>query len=42
MKASVKFANTPGAVEIRDVPIPEIGREDILLETKAVILFNRD
>ena len=36
MKALVKFANTPGAVEIRDVPVPEIGREDILLETKAV------
>jgi alcohol dehydrogenase/L-iditol 2-dehydrogenase len=36
MKALVKFDNKPGAVEIHDVPIPEIGRDDVLLETKAV------
>lgn len=36
MRALVKYANDPGAVEIREVPVPEIGPDDILLETKAV------
>lgn len=32
MKAVVKYADAPGATEIRDVPIPEIGETDTLVE----------
>ena len=35
MKALVKYGNKPKQVEIRDVPVPEIGPDDILLEVKA-------
>jgi len=35
MKALVKYGNKPGQVEIRDVPVPQIGPEDVLLEIKA-------
>lgn len=36
MKALVKYGNKAGEVEIRDVPVPEIGPDDVLLQTKAV------
>ena len=36
MRALVKYGNNDGELEIREVPIPEIGPDDILLETKAV------
>ncbi len=32
MKAVVKYADTPGATELRDVPVPEPGRTDVLVE----------
>jgi len=32
MKAVVKYSNAPGATEIREVPIPEIGETDVLVE----------
>ena len=32
MKAVVKYADAPGATEIRDVPVPEIGETDVLVE----------
>jgi L-iditol 2-dehydrogenase len=32
MKAVVKYADAPGATELRDVPVPEIGKTDVLLE----------
>ncbi len=32
MKAVVKYADAPGATELRDVPIPEIGETDVLVE----------
>jgi len=32
MKAVVKFADAPGATELRDVPVPEIGETDALVE----------
>jgi L-iditol 2-dehydrogenase len=35
MKALVKYGNKPGQVEIRDVPVPQIGPDDVLLEVKA-------
>ena len=35
MRALVKYGNKPGEVEIREVPVPKIGDDDILLETKA-------
>ncbi len=35
MRALVKYGNKPGELEIREVPIPEIGESDILLQTKA-------
>jgi len=36
MKALVKFGNKDGQVEIRDVPMPQIGPDDVLLQVKAV------
>ena len=35
MKALVKYGNNPGEVEIREVGVPEIGCDDVLLEVKA-------
>jgi len=35
MRALVKYGNKDGQVEIRDVPIPEIGADDVLLEVKS-------
>ena len=32
MKAVVKYADIAGATELRDVPVPEIGKTDVLLE----------
>lgn len=32
MKAVIKYADAPGATEVRDVPIPEIGKTDVLVE----------
>ena len=32
MKAVVKYADAPGATELRDVPVPEIGETDVLVE----------
>ena len=42
MKALVKFGNKDGQVKIHDVPIPEIGSEDILLEVKAASICGWD
>lgn len=36
MKALMKYGNKAGELEIRDVPVPTIGPDDVLLETKAV------
>jgi L-iditol 2-dehydrogenase len=35
MKALIKYGNKPREVEIRDVPVPKIGPEDVLLRVKA-------
>jgi alcohol dehydrogenase/L-iditol 2-dehydrogenase len=35
MKALLKYGNKPGEVEIRDVPIPNIRPDDVLLKVKA-------
>jgi len=35
MKALVKYGNNPGEVEIREVGVPQIGPDDVLLEVKA-------
>ena len=35
MKALVKFGNKPRQVEIREVPVPNIGHDDVLLKVKA-------
>ena len=40
--AVVNFENKPDAVEIREVPIPEIGPEDVLLEVSAVGVCGSD
>lgn len=36
MKALVKYGNKPKQLEIRNVPVPKIGPNDVLLKTKAV------
>ena len=36
MRALVKYGNEDGRLEIRDVPVPAIGPDDVLLEVKAV------
>ena len=33
MKAVVKYDNVAGATEVREVPVPSIGPDDVLVET---------
>ena len=42
MKALVKFGNEDKQVEIQDVPIPEIGPDDVLLKVKAASICGWD
>jgi len=42
MKAVVKYADAPGATEMRDVPIPEIGDKDVLVEVAYVGICGTD
>jgi alcohol dehydrogenase/L-iditol 2-dehydrogenase len=42
MKAVVKFGRTDGDVEVRDVPEPAIGPEQVLLEVKAASVCGSD
>jgi len=42
MKAVVKTQGGPGNIEIKDVPIPEIGDDDVLMEVKAACLCGSD
>ncbi len=40
--AVVNFANQPHSVELRDVPMPEIGADDVLLQVAAVGVCGSD
>ena len=40
--AVVNYAPEPGSVDLREVDLPEIGEEDVLLETKAVGVCGSD
>lgn len=42
MQALVKYANTPGAVEIREMPQPEITADQVLLRVQAVGICGSD
>ncbi len=42
MKAVVKYADAPGATEVRDVPVPEIGETDTLVEVAYVGVCGTD
>lgn len=42
MKALVNYAPEAGSVELRDVEVPDIGDEDVLLEVKAVGVCGSD
>lgn len=42
MPAVVNFAPEPGSVALREVPCPEIGEEDVLLEVRAVGVCGSD
>jgi threonine dehydrogenase-like Zn-dependent dehydrogenase len=42
MKALVKYGYGKGETELRDVPIPEIGDDDILIEVKAAGICGSD
>ncbi len=42
MPALVNFAPDRGSVELRDVPVPEIGEEDVLLRVEAVGVCGSD
>jgi L-iditol 2-dehydrogenase len=42
MPAVVNFSATPGSVEIREIPIPEIGEGDVLLAVQAVGICGSD
>lgn len=42
MPAVVNYANQSGAVELRDVPRPEIGHDEVLLEVAAVGVCGSD
>ena len=42
MKAVVKYAKGKGMIEMREVPEPKIGPEDVLIEVKAVAVCGSD
>lgn len=42
MKALVKTAKGVGLIEVRDVPVPEIGENDVLIEVKAAGICGTD
>jgi alcohol dehydrogenase/L-iditol 2-dehydrogenase len=42
MRALIKFGNKDGQVEIQDIPIPEIGPNDILLKVKSASICGWD
>ncbi len=42
MKAVVKYAETPGSTELRDVPVPQIGETDVLVEVAYVGICGTD
>jgi alcohol dehydrogenase/L-iditol 2-dehydrogenase len=42
MPAVVNYAAEPGSVELREVPIPEIGETDVLLRVQAVSVCGSD
>lgn len=42
MKAVVKYGYGAGETELRDVPIPEIGDDDLLIEVKAAGVCGSD
>src|SRR4030042_2614000 len=42
MKAVVKYADAPGATELREVPVPEIGETDTLVEVAFVGVCGTD
>lgn len=42
MQAVVNYGSEPGSVELREVPIPEIGDEDVLLRVQAVGICGSD
>lgn len=42
MPAIVNFGSEPGSVELREIPVPEIGDEDVLLEVRAVGICGSD
>ena len=42
MKAVVKYADKPGATDLRDVPVPEIGTSDVLVEVAYVGVCGTD
>jgi alcohol dehydrogenase/L-iditol 2-dehydrogenase len=42
MKAVVKYADVAGATELRDVPVPEIGATDVLVEVSYIGVCGTD
>jgi L-iditol 2-dehydrogenase len=42
MKAVVKYADAPGATEIREVPVPQIGNMDVLVEVAYIGVCGTD
>lgn len=42
MEAIVKFGNNFGELELRNIPIPEIGKDDILVAVKSVGICGSD
>jgi alcohol dehydrogenase/L-iditol 2-dehydrogenase len=42
MQAVVNYGSEPGSVELREVPVPEIGDEDVLLRVRAVGICGSD
>ena len=42
MKAVVKYDNVDGATEVREVPVPEIGQDDVLVRTSYIGVCGSD
>ena len=42
MRGVVNYSSLPGSVEIRELPVPQIGEDDVLLAVQAVGVCGSD
>jgi hypothetical protein len=42
MIALVNYAKEPGSAELRELPVPELGEEDVQLKVEAAVIYSSD